>query len=299
MICRYDKDGITPYLSINDFPNLHLEKSSFLNSKNIRISYFIYNYDNYDKEKVIVFSHGIGPGHTAYLSEINTLCEKGFRVIAYDYTGCGESEGSSLMSINEPSRDLDDLLNHLAFKEEVILIGHSLGGYTTLNIANRRADIKKAIIMSPFLSIQNLMTFLLKSRLFAKQIVKYEASIEKYYLSEDNLNYLSKTDDKLLFVHSKDDPVVGYLNSVKLVEDLNNPNLSFVIVDGKGHNPNYSDEAIKYLRETFREYNKLVKKKKLKTFEDKKGFMKDKSPRKMTIQDEEIISKIVEFIKGN
>ena len=67
----------------------------------------------------------MGPGHTAYLAEIETICKAGYRVLTLDYTGCGASKGEKLTSINKPTEDVIELIDLLKPKEEIIPIGHS------------------------------------------------------------------------------------------------------------------------------------------------------------------------------
>ena len=120
---RFDKDEAIPYYSTEDFPGLKCEQGSFKNSSGVIIHYFIYNYDNYNQNKLILFCPGIGPGHTAYFAEINTLCKAGYRILTLDYTGCGESKGKCLKSLNEPTRDVEDLLKHLQIHVPIVLVG--------------------------------------------------------------------------------------------------------------------------------------------------------------------------------
>ena len=64
----------------------------------------------------------MGPGHTAYIAEIEALARRGYRVLTLDFAGCGESGGKYLGSLNKPTRDVIDLLNHLNLKEQIILM---------------------------------------------------------------------------------------------------------------------------------------------------------------------------------
>lgn len=300
LIHRYDKDGIIPYLSEKDFPGLKKEERRFTNSRNAKLSYYFYNFSDYKKEELILFLPGIGPGHTAYMSEINALCSYGYQVLTLDYMGCDKSEGDSLVSFNEPTRDVIDLVNHLKLERKIIVVGHSLGGYTALNIANLYHTINKAVIISGFLSIDLQMKQFTKSTFLAKRILSIEKKADSKYFGIDNLNYLKNTTDKLLFIHSQDDQMVSFDNSLKIVKEINNPNIQTIIENGKKHNPNYTLESVNYMNEVFGVYNQLVKEKKLKTFEDKQKYMEDKSAIKMTEQDEKIISSIINFIReGN
>lgn len=300
LIHRYDKDGIIPYLSASDFPGLLCEERTFVNSRDVNIHYYFYNYADYKKDKLILFLPGIGPGHTAYIAEINALCSRGYKVLTLDYMGCDKSEGESSISFNEPTRDVDDLLNYLNIEKNLIVVGHSLGGYTGLNIINLKHSITKAIIISGFLSIELQLQQWTKSNFLRKRILSIERKADDKYFGIDNLNYLRNTTDKLLFIQSNDDQVVSFANSLKIVREIHNPNIQTIEEAGKKHNPNYKLEAVNYMNEVFGTYNYLVKHRKLKTLEEKQKYMEDKSALRMTEQDEKIISRIIEFIEeGN
>ena len=259
MLHRYDKDGFTPYLSSENFPGLNKETHSFINSLGVEISYFYYYYKNYNPNLVILFLHGIGPGHTAYLREIETLAKMGYKVLTLDYMGCDSSKGEKMPSLNEPTRDVDELLNLLNLKTEIVVIGHSLGGYTTYNIMNIRDELHKAVVMSGFLRPDVVLNYLMKVKVFSKAIARYEKKVEPKYFPIDNYRYIKETKDKLLIIHSKDDPVVNYNAALDPIIKANNPNVEILSVNGRGHNPNYSDSAAKIVTEVFSKYYDLKK----------------------------------------
>ena len=144
-VCRYDKEVGVPYYSYTDFKGLKREESSFNNSKGIEIHYFYYYYDNYKQDKTVLFCHGLGPGHVSYLAEIEALARRGYKVLAIDYTGCGESKGEYMGSINAPARDVNELLDYLKLDKPVVLVGHSLGGFSALKVASLRKEINKVV----------------------------------------------------------------------------------------------------------------------------------------------------------
>ena len=90
--------------------------------------------------------------------------------------------------------------------------------------------------------------------------------------------------------------MVNFKYNTKRVMKLNNPNLSFKIVEGKKHNPNYSCEAIKTMNEWLGNYYYLINQGELKTTEDKNNYFLDKPISKMTEQDQEIWELILSFI---
>lgn len=291
MLHRYDKDGFTPYLSSDDFSGLNKETHSFINSLGAEISYFYYYYKDYNPNLVILFLHGLGPGHTAYLREIETIAKMGYKVLTLDYMGCDSSKGDKMPSLNEPTRDVDELLNLLNLQTEVVVIGHSLGGYTAYNIMNIRNELHKAVVMSGFLRPDIVLNYLMKVKVFSKAIAKYEKKVEPKYYPIDNYRYIKETKDKLLIIHSKDDPVVNYGAALKPIIEANNPNVEILSVNGRGHNPNYSDNAAKIVTEVFSKYYNLKKD------EDKKALMEKQDVWAMTEQDPEIFNKIKSFIE--
>ena len=307
---RFDKDGIVPYLSYKDFDNLNYFEGEFKNSIGINIAYFAYYYDNYKKDKFILFTPGIGPGHTAYVREIERLAKEGYFVLSIDYCGCDKSEGLAMNSINEPTRDVLDFIKFIRntsderlndIKDlEIVLVGHSLGAYTALNVINLSPDIKKAVIMSGFISLLLELKGATKIPfgIVFSSITKYEKKANKEFYKINNLRYLKNTNDKILFIHSIDDKIVPYKTSTYKVQKNNkNPNLEFLIVDGKDHTPHYSSDAVKYMKETFSTYSNLVKENKLNTLEEKQAFMKEKDLFKMTEPDEEVYKYILAHIE--
>ena len=295
-LSRYDKDGITPFFTASDFAGLKCERGFFTNGIGIKVAYFIYNYDNYDKDRPVVFCHGLGPGHTAYMREIEYLCKNGLRVLAFDATGTGESGGDGTISINRGTRDIIELIDHLQLKGRLAIVGHSLGGYTALNVLRLMPSIKKGVIMSAFLSVKTAFTHFTKSKLFGSVIDNYEKR-RCPDISGDNLEFLRSTDDKLMFIASVDDPMVDFTAGTGAARALGRDNFTFIIENDKKHNPNYTVEAVKYMRGAFTEYARLVKEKTLVTFEQKKAFFADKSLYEMTEQDDRVMGAVVGFIK--
>lgn len=296
LVRRYNKEVGIPYYSFKDFEGLKQEANTFKNSKSKQIHYYFYYYDGFKKDKIILFCPGIGPGHTSYLREIEILAKYGYKVLTLDYTGCGESGGESLASLNMPTFDVVELLDLLRLKEEIVVMGHSLGGYTSLNLVNIREDIKKAVVLSGFVSIKTLMRASLHSSFITSQILKYEKKVAPEYSGVDNIEFLKSTNKQLFVIQSDDDTLVPYKVALKFAEDANNANIKTLRVKGRKHNPNYTDEAIKYMGETFGKYYKLIKDKIIKTDEDKINYFKNISLEKLTEQDIKMFEEIFNFI---
>ncbi len=295
---RYDVPEDIPFFSCGDFPGLRCTQGSFRNSSEIEIRYFIYSYEGYDEDRLILFCHGLGPGHTAYLAEIDALCRAGFRVLTLDYTGCGASGGERLSSCNAPTRDAVELLEHLKPQEEILPVGHSLGGYTALNLANLLPGVHRAVIISGFIGIADEMMGFVKLRFLANRVKRFERKLDPRYGSLDNRAYLKTTRDRLLWIHSTDDPVVGYRDNAAQVLRIGNPNVRVITVEHKQHMPQYTAEALNKMNAWIGEYNRLVREKKLTTLEEKKAYFSDKPVGQMTAQDPAVMDEILRFLRG-
>ena len=293
---RFDKDKAVPYLGLSDFPGLICEKDTFRNSSGIMIRNFSYYYTGFVPDRIILFCPGIGPGHTAYMAEIETLCRSGYQVLTLDYSGCGDSGGERMPSVNAPLRDVMELLDRLHPESEIIPVGHSLGGYTALCISNLLPDVKRAVIISGFVSISDEMIGFVRFRILANRIKRFEKKLDPQYGLLDNLKYLQKTTDKLLWIHSTDDPMVNYEHNAGQVLKTQNPNIRVITVEHKKHNPQYTEEALKTMNEWMGGYNRLIREKQFDTPEARKAYFNDKPVRQMTEQDPAVMGEILRFI---
>ena len=295
-LLRYDKDGAIPYYSAEDFPGLVCTRGAFQNSANETINFFYYNYPDYDQSKLILFCHGIGPGHTAYLAEIETLCKAGCRVLTYDCSGCGESGGERMVSINSSSRDAIELLENEAPAEEVIPVGHSLGGYTVTNIARLVPSVKRGVVISGFLAITDAMMGMLKFRPLANVVQRYEDKFDPRFNGRKNIDHFKNTTDRFLWIQSTDDQMVSYKYNTGRVIKMNKPNVRVITAENKNHNPQYTKEALDQMSQWMGGYYRLVAEGKLATPEERCGYFDDKPIGMMTAQDPEIYKEIFAFI---
>ena len=201
-------------------------------------------------------------------------------------------------SVNAPVRDAAELIDLLKPKEELIPVGHSLGGYTALTIANVLPCVKRAVILSGFVSIADEMMGFVKLRLLANRVKRFEKKLDPRFGAVNNRAYLKTTDNMLLWFHSTDDPMVNYKYNAGRVLKLNNPNVRVVTVEHKKHNPQYTYEALEKMNKWMGEYYRLVNEKKLETLEARKAYFSDKPVGAMTEQDPAVFGEILRFL-GN
>ena len=264
IIRRYDDDHILHYYSYKDFPSLEARPMEFINKDGYKIKGYFYSYPNYKKDHLVIFCHGLGGGHRSYMKEIELLAKEGYEVLSYDYLGCFESEGKSIKGFTESIVTLNTLLNYLKDSgytkdKKVSLVGHSWGGYTVSNILNYYKDIYSISVISGFTSIKSFAKELMPK--FQKEFYKCEKKINPSIVDSSSIDAFKNTSTHVLIIHSKDDKMVPItFGADELKENINNPNVKYLIVDNKSHNPNYTIEAVKYLNECQALYKQNVKK---------------------------------------
>ena len=305
MYTRCDDTGNAFYFSAEDFDGLRKEPYSFKSSMGHDLQGYIYNYDNYDEKRLVVFDHGFGGGHKSYMKEIEKLCKHGFRVFAYDHTGCMESGGETPNGMAQSLHDLDDCLKTIKEDEkfaglDLSVMGHSWGGFSTMNICALHPEISHIVVMSGFVSVKLLIASYFGGilKFYRKAIMKLEQQSNPDYVAYNGVESLSKTDAKVLLVYSDDDKMCHKNPHYDTLAAglAGKENIRMLLVTGKGHNPNYTEDAVKYKDEFFDVMNKKVKNKELETAEQKAAFRASYDWERMTCQDEEVWEKIFETL---
>lgn len=298
---RCDDKGTSFYFSASDFEGLNEEKYPFKSKRGESLSGRFYYYDGYNEKRIIVFDHGMGGGHRAYMREIELLCKHGYRVFAYDHTGCMESEGENTGGMGQSLSDLDDALNTLSKDArysslDVSVMGHSWGGYSTLNIIALHPEISHAVVLSGFISVRRLVNSFIKGILsvYRKAVMKLEEQRHVKTVHLDATQTLQNSEIPILLIYSDNDalctkkrhydPLFYALSHKK--------NIRFMLEHGKGHNPNYTEDAVAYLGKFLKAKAEKEKRGELKTEEEKKAFVSSFDFKRMTEQDSRVWKEI-------
>jgi alpha-beta hydrolase superfamily lysophospholipase len=115
---------------------------------------YLYAPDN--TRGLVVFSHGAGPGHEGYINDIKQMTDRGFVVLAFDTTGCGESDGEATRGLEQAVTDLDACLDYIGSDARLsqmplILMGHSQGAYASCAVlAQDHPEVDAVISISGF-----------------------------------------------------------------------------------------------------------------------------------------------------
>ncbi len=305
MFVRYDKTNTTFCFTADDFEGLNSEAFSFKTKRGDTLKGFFYSYPDYIKGRLVVFDHGMGGGHLNYMKEIEKIARKGYRVFSYDHTGCMESEGESVKGFATSVSDLDSALNALKsderFKDERIsVIGHSWGALACQNIAKFHPDIERMIAISGPISVKSMLeqSFSGLLSIYRKKVYETEKAFNPEYVDCNAIDALTNYNGKALIINSADDKIVNpeyHFNVLKKALS-DKENVSFLLVNGKAHNPNYTEDAVKYLGEYFSELTKKTKSGGLNDAEKAKEFVDSFDWHRMTAQDDSVWNIIFETL---
>ncbi|MBQ8439095.1 MAG: alpha/beta fold hydrolase [Clostridia bacterium] len=302
---RADDTGAVFYFSAEDFEGLKQEPFSFASSDGHFLQGYFYSYPNAKEDRLIVFEHGMGSGHRGYMREIELLARQGYLVFAYDHTGCMESGGETTGGFVQSLKDLDDALVALKSEKElhdrqISVVGHSWGGFSTLNIAALHPDLHSVVAISGFVSVELMLNQFFGGimRGVGKRLLQEETEANPNWISCNAIDALSDSPVKALIIHSEDDPTVSCKAHFDLMQSTlaDKDNITFLKVNGKRHNPNYTVDAVQYKDRFFATYQKALKKKALSTDAEKQAFIDGFDWKRMTEQDMEIWNTIFEFL---
>ena len=302
MFSRCDDTGLLHYFSHEDFRGMEAMPYSFSSSLGHTLNGYFYSYIGYDPKRLVVFDHGFGGGHRSYMKEIEKLAKEGYLVFAYDHTGCMTSGGEGAGGLCQSLRDLDDCLKalkrdcHIASKE-LYVVGHSWGGFSTLNIAKYHPDVKKIVVFAGFASVEKMLEQNFPGMLQGYQpyIYALEKQANADYVTANAVETLKNSQVQALLIYDEKDGLVQKAFHYDVLYDglHENDRISFMLTKGKGHNPNYTAAAVAHLGALTKQ---LKKAKKLKTPQQKQAFRDKFDWNAMTEQDHELWEKIFLFL---
>ena len=102
----------------------------------------------------VIFFHGRSSSRSRYLPMAESLAKKGFITLAFDFRGCGESDGkfkdqTRKMGVEDAKASLEFLLSQNVDKKRIGIQGTSFGGYVTGMLLNDCDFIKSVVLRVP------------------------------------------------------------------------------------------------------------------------------------------------------
>lgn len=260
------------------------------------INGFIYSKGTTKSDSLIIVCHGMWSTHLSYMQDIGYLCDKGYEVLSFDYTGTDISEGINIVGFGESAKCLDKAIDYILtmdqYKERKIYVyGHSWGGYAATNIVKFKPQITGIIALAPAISFGRVLKGLLPKILWPAIpiiLVVDRIKTQKYGCLTAKRS-LKGYKGKVFILHSANDSMCKYKYTTEVLKKKY-PNLKYYITNGKNHNPNYSINAISLMNEYFTNLKKLSK-------DDLSEYMKSVDYLAMGELDEEVMERIIKFIE--
>lgn len=290
---RHDKNPLLKYYTAEDF-NLSARQVDICCKKGKYIRGVIYNKEGVPhKKELIIFCHGMGPGHIAYTTEIAYLCNLGYTVLAPDYYGSGLSDGKNLKgNLNA----LNTIIASIYYAEEnlnfdkIILVGHSWGAYSALCAANKTGIVSAVVAISGPDKSEKIMRSSLR-----KRMPKFLADILYPYLclvcgGESAGKAAEEVAPRIpiLLIHGEKDPLVPL--EISAYSAANGDHIAKYLAKDKHHNPYNTVQAEKKLSELLKATHKY------KTGEVSEEFFKDFDFAAATEEDSEVMDEIARFL---
>jgi pimeloyl-ACP methyl ester carboxylesterase len=253
---RFDFHPHLKYFTIKDFPDMDMDPIEFKNQRGDMLRGGFY-YDDLQQphQKIMVFSHGSGPGHQAYTHLIHTFVKKGYVVFAYDNTGCGLSEGKSMLGIPQAILDLKDALIYLEKTTYATLpktlMGHSWGAYAVLRAARMHVKIEKIISIAPFNDVSEMLgKYIPWIRAFKRFVNLHNRMMFGKLSKPTSSELLATTTTKILLIAGEKDDDVPLKGNYDVFIQSKNPLSKVYLAKNHRHNPYLSFRAETYVIDT-------------------------------------------------
>ena len=288
---RYEKNPFLKYFTAEDF-NLSAQPVTLEKG----LKGFIYSKpDIPQKDKLIIFCHGMGPGHIAYTTEIAYFCNFGFPVLAVDNRGCNFSEGKNLKGMYSGVQTAIAAIDFAKANgySDINLVGHSWGAYSALCASAKRKVNKVVAISAPISPSITMAEGAVNMGALPRPLVAiirpfwWLVNLFKYGANgnSSSAKCANKNGTPTLLIHGDKDKVVTLKKSA--FNRAKGQHLTKLLAEGKMHNPYNTENAEAQLAV-------LSEKLKKNEYTDIMQF----DFKAATEEDEEVMQKIVKFIEG-
>lgn len=206
------------------------------------------------RDGVVVFCHGMGPGHVAYTTEIAYFCNLGYDVLAVDSRGCNMSEGKNIKGMYCGVKTAVEAVDYArSLSENIYLVGHSWGAYSALCAsAERKVNAVVAISApdTPSKTVRNAAADTL-SKPFAYILQPFWWLVNAFRFgakgNKGAVRCAQINNTPTLLVHGDKDGVIN--KSGAAYYRAEGENIEKLLVKGKAHNPYNTENAEKLLAE--------------------------------------------------
>ncbi len=193
----------------------------------------------------VVFYHGRGSSRGRYLEISKRLEEKGFMALAFDFRGCGVSDGvfkdqTQRMGIDDARAGLNFLLEQNVDKNRIGIMGTSFGGFVAAILMNEFDYIKSLVLRVPAIFPEEIMD------INVDNLRVYSYIDRKKWLTSIAYDGISKFKGDLLVIQSEKDDVVRDWIVQNYYDRANNAAKRELFVQrGAGHSLHATPKSLK------------------------------------------------------
>lgn len=282
----YDEYDSNKYLTYNDIDSVQYPREALkMNSGENVLSGFLYGANS--TKGIIVVSPGHRDANDIKLYEIMYFVDAGWMVLSFDYTGCYNSEGKSMVGYVQAPKDLNAVLGYVETEARfdnmpILLFGHSLGAYASTVILHDNHNVAAVVAASGFDNPKEQWEYSVKrsTGIFGNLLKPYAGMyMDMKFRDEAHLSAIdgiNSTDIPVLIISGTDDEFYGGVSNLyERQHEITNKNYEFLLMDKEGHNGHYNyfltDEAIEYQKKI--KSGEITELDKSLNMEHDKGFM--------------------------
>ena len=220
-------------------------------------------WEPYDEERdyvrlpCVVYLHGNSSSRCEALAEIKYLLPLNITVFAFDFSGCGKSQGEYISLGWYEREDVESVIEYLRKTNKVSTIGlwgRSMGAVTAIMYGDRDPSIAGMVLDSAFASLKELIEELVKERVNLPNFILNQATklvkstiMKKAKFNLDEIepkNYAVRCFIPALFCHAKNDTFVNQ-HHCKDLSDVYAGDKNVIYVDG-----NHNSSRPRYFRDS-------------------------------------------------
>ena len=213
----------------------------------------------YPKLPCVIYLHGNSSSRTEIFPELYYLLSSDITVFAFDFSGCGKSEGEYISLGWYERDDVECVVEYLRSTNKVATIGlwgRSMGAVTAIMYGDRDPSIAGLVLDSPFCSLKVLTEELAKEKaasipnfILNKGVQMIRETIkEKAKFDINDIEpkvYAERCFIPALFCHGLDDTFVNVHHCKDLYEVYaGDKNVTYVEGDHNSQRPNYFLDSV-------------------------------------------------------
>ena len=203
----------------------------------------------YPKLPCVIYLHGNSSSRTEIFPELYYLLSSDITVFAFDFSGCGKSQGEYISLGYYEREDVESVIEYLRKTNKVSTIGlwgRSMGAVTAIMYGDRDPSIAGMVLDSAFASLKELIEELVKDRVKLPDFILNQATKlvkstinkkAKFNLDEiEPKKYAVRCFIPALFCHANGDTFVN-VHHCKDLYDIYAGDKNVTYVDGNHNSP--------------------------------------------------------------